>query len=333
MTEPNPLAALGVAGDEERLYRYFLRNPAAGLESAAATLDIDRDAVDEAFEMLVDHGFIRLTGGRVVVTVDPSVAVEKLIESKVEKLNAQLRSVINARAVIPSLLEDQQRGRHSDAQSDIERIDGLEHIRARLDDLAFFAHREVLALQQDGPLSAGYIEAARPLDLRCLRRGIRMRTVVLQTALEDPLTASYIRELVTLGAQVRTVAQHMERMIIYDRSIAVVPVDPAESALGALVIRQPSLVTNMVALFDWIWAEARVVDFADDSGVTETEPITVLEKQVLDVLARVSKDESAARELGISLRTFRRHVADLMLRLGASNRFQAAIMAKERGWI
>jgi DNA-binding CsgD family transcriptional regulator/sugar-specific transcriptional regulator TrmB len=333
MTEPNLLAALGVAVNEERLYRFLLRNPAAGLESAAATLDIDRDAVDEAFEILVAHGFVRFTGGHLVVTADPSVAVEKLIESTVEKLNEQLRSVINARAVIPSLLEDQQRGRHSDGQSDIERIDGLERIRARLDDLAFFAHREVLALQQDGPLSAGYIEAARPLDLRCLRRGIRMRTVVLQTALEDPLTSSYIRELVALGAQVRTVAQHMERMIIYDRSVAVVPVDPADSALGALVIRQPSLVANMVALFDWVWAEARGVDFADASDMPGTEPVTVLEKQILDVLARVSKDESAARELGVSLRTFRRHVADLMLRLGASNRFQAAIMAKERGWI
>lgn len=333
MTEPNLLAALGVAGHRERVYRYFLRNPAAGLESAAAELDIDRDALDEAFEVLVEHGLVRLTEGRSVVTVDPAVAVEKLIESKVEKLNAQLRSVIGARAVIPSLLEDQQQGRHSHAQSDIERIDGLEEIRARLDDLAFFAHREVLALQQDGPLSAGYVEAARPLDMRCLRRGIRMRTVVLQTALDDPLTSGYIRELVALGAQVRTLAQHMERMIIYDRSVAVVPVDRENSSLGALIIRQPSLVTNMVALFDRVWSEARIVDFADDTGVVESEPITVLEKQVLDVLSRVSKDEIAARELGISLRTFRRHVADLMLRLAASNRFQAALMAKERGWI
>jgi sugar-specific transcriptional regulator TrmB/DNA-binding CsgD family transcriptional regulator len=333
MAERNLLAALGIFGDEERLYRYFLRHHSTGVESAVAALDIDRDAVDEAFEKLAKLGLVRLADGLVVVAVDPSVAVEKLIESSVEKLNTELRSVISARAVIPSLLEDQLKGRQNHAQSDMERIEGLPQIRARLDDLAFFVHSEVLALQQDGPLSPGYIEAARPLDLRCLRRGIRVRTVVLQTALEDSLTSSYIRELVTLGAQVRAVRQPMERMIIYDRSIAVVPMDPADSARGALLIRQPSLVANMVALFDRVWSDAQDVDFADAPEADGSESITTLEKEILDVLARVSKDEIAARELGMSLRTFRRHVADLMLRLGASNRFQAALMAKHRGWI
>ncbi|WP_442816546.1 helix-turn-helix domain-containing protein [Streptomyces sp. NBC_01304] len=57
------------------------------------------------------------------------------------------------------------------------------------------------------------------------------------------------------------------------------------------------------------------------------------ERQVLDILTRTDKDEAAAREMGVSLRTFRRYVADIMLRLGAANRFQAGLLAKEQGWI
>jgi DNA-binding CsgD family transcriptional regulator len=35
----------------------------------------------------------------------------------------------------------------------------------------------------------------------------------------------------------------------------------------------------------------------------------------------------------VSVRKFRAHVADLMARLGAATRFQAALLAKERGWL
>jgi DNA-binding NarL/FixJ family response regulator len=37
--------------------------------------------------------------------------------------------------------------------------------------------------------------------------------------------------------------------------------------------------------------------------------------------------------MGVSVRTFRRYVADLMMRLGAANRFHAALKAKEKGWM
>ncbi|MEU2593533.1 helix-turn-helix transcriptional regulator, partial [Streptomyces albidoflavus] len=37
--------------------------------------------------------------------------------------------------------------------------------------------------------------------------------------------------------------------------------------------------------------------------------------------------------LGVSVRTYRRHVADLMQLLGAASRAQAALLARERGWV
>jgi DNA-binding NarL/FixJ family response regulator len=61
--------------------------------------------------------------------------------------------------------------------------------------------------------------------------------------------------------------------------------------------------------------------------------LTSLEKRVLLALASSCKDEIAAREIDVSVRTYRRYVADLMARLGAVNRFQAALRAKEEGWI
>jgi DNA-binding NarL/FixJ family response regulator len=42
-------------------------------------------------------------------------------------------------------------------------------------------------------------------------------------------------------------------------------------------------------------------------------------------------DEAASRRLGVSLRTYRRRVADLLLALEADSRFQAGLRAGELG--
>ena len=52
---------------------------------------------------------------------------------------------------------------------------------------------------------------------------------------------------------------------------------------------------------------------------------------VLELLMLGSKDESISRQLGISLRTVRRRVAELMDELGAGTRFQAGVESARRG--
>ncbi|WP_405635541.1 DNA-binding response regulator [Streptomyces sp. NBC_01178] len=58
-----------------------------------------------------------------------------------------------------------------------------------------------------------------------------------------------------------------------------------------------------------------------------------IERRVLMSMCTVGKDEAGARRLGVSVRTYRRHVADLMQTLGTASRARAALLARERGWI
>ncbi len=57
------------------------------------------------------------------------------------------------------------------------------------------------------------------------------------------------------------------------------------------------------------------------------------ERLLLRLLSLGAKDEAAARHLGVSVRTVRRMIADLMRRMDARSRFQAGILAAERGWL
>ena len=57
------------------------------------------------------------------------------------------------------------------------------------------------------------------------------------------------------------------------------------------------------------------------------------EHRVLTLLVTVMSDVAIARQLGVSQRTVERRISALMERLGASSRFQAGLLARDRGWI
>ncbi|WP_338697617.1 LuxR C-terminal-related transcriptional regulator [Streptomyces sp. Q6] len=326
------LSAVGVTDEQVRLYRYFLRSPGRGAGAACASLGWDRDRVDEALDGLQAKDLVRLSDSATVLVSDPAVAVEWLIEQRLGELKAESDLVTSARQVIGSLSEDHRHGVEEAPAGEIERVDGLDSVRDRLGDLAFFTFRELMALVP-GPWSEPDIEQARPSDLRMLRRGIRWRTVIGPEALADAATCAYLRELTALGGEVRYTELAIRRMVIWDRGVTMIPANPDDYQRATLIVRQPGVVANTVAWFEQVWEAAGALPAREAPDDPADPPLSDLERRVLDLLTRADKDESAAREMGVSLRTFRRYISDIMLRLGAANRFQAGLLAKERGWI
>jgi len=54
---------------------------------------------------------------------------------------------------------------------------------------------------------------------------------------------------------------------------------------------------------------------------------------LLDMIQQGLTDDRIGRKMGISIRTVRRIMADLMGKLNARSRFQAGVEAARRGWI
>ncbi|MFF0530964.1 LuxR C-terminal-related transcriptional regulator [Nocardia amikacinitolerans] len=81
----------------------------------------------------------------------------------------------------------------------------------------------------------------------------------------------------------------------------------------------------------------RAVEFlptpADSARRIHERPLSATELRVLQALTCHDTDETAARSMNVSVRKFRTHVAAAMDRLGARTRFQAALLAKEKGWL
>jgi DNA-binding NarL/FixJ family response regulator len=62
-------------------------------------------------------------------------------------------------------------------------------------------------------------------------------------------------------------------------------------------------------------------------------PLTLRQRQVLELLADGLDNAHIAERLGISQRTARAHVSGVLERLGVENRTQAAVTALRSGWL
>ncbi|GCB51422.1 LuxR family transcriptional regulator [Streptomyces sp. NL15-2K] len=143
------------------------------------------------------------------------------------------------------------------------------------------------------------------------------------------LDEDYVRE--QLGRD-RPVAIRIARVpplqaMIVDGSTALVV---ADSAVGrrASVIRVPEVLNTLQTLFENVWVRAVP---AGERTVFGDRYRASLARQILGALQAGVTDEVAARDLTISVRTYRRHVAEIMSLLGANSRFQAGARAAELG--
>ncbi|MEV5574774.1 LuxR C-terminal-related transcriptional regulator [Spirillospora sp. NPDC052269] len=110
------------------------------------------------------------------------------------------------------------------------------------------------------------------------------------------------------------------KLAIADGATAILPFssDEREMVDSAFVIHAGNLLDALVRLFELLWPSS--IPLPGQDAPVETD----LDRQLLTLLAAGLKDDAAARQLGISVRTLNRRVSDLMQRLGARTRFQAA---------
>jgi DNA-binding CsgD family transcriptional regulator len=305
------LRDLGLTPDQERLYRYLLRTPRADPAAARAELGISSPGVlDELRALgLVDD---------LLMPLPPAAAVDLLVRRRMERASREIASLDAAFDVVRDLAEEARRGRTVEL---VERLPDVAEVNRRVS--AMPGRFETMNAKRF-PRSKPFSEEAARRYRRQLADGMVGRTLVSATALELPEDLAYARQMHGLGDLHRVSTEPYPPLLIIDRRVAFVLVDPDRPTAAALMIGQPGIVAVLVDLFERLWARALDLDGLE---------LTATEAQVLRALAEHSKDETAARALNMSLRKYRTHVADLMGRLGASTRFQAALRARERGWL
>ena len=209
---------------------------------------------------------------------------------------------------------------------------------------------QVIVLHGDNEFAArtGHLFAATGTTFACIVRdpGTWARTAarhrasvpaeVTVTKLVSPAVLAseqyraQLRRMMAAGAQVRISGSALpHETIIIDQRIAIIAGEQTPAGREYTVTTSPALVAGVEDLFQAAWAAA--TDFGAYLSGEVPFPLDDSAQAILRALGGGLTDEVAARRLGVSLRTYRRRVADLMLALDADSRFQAGLRIGELG--
>ncbi|GAA1706902.1 helix-turn-helix domain-containing protein [Streptomyces yatensis] len=320
---PSPWAAAGVSDFDETLYHAILHQPDAGIAVWSRLIGASPARVRRACARLLRLGLIQApdsTGG--LRPVDPRIAVRALIrkrESESEQLAATADELTKVYAA--GLLR-------VEPSSLIEVVCGESANAARLEELYARAEHEVCLFD-----SPPYLAPRTPqlvLQGELLHRGVAYRTLYSATSLESPDLLAYAEGMVALGEQARVLPTVPMKLLVVDGHTAMLPLTSSDVGPGysAVIVRHSALTDALRTLFETLWQQGTPLGRVPD----DDEELSAADRRLVGLLAAGMKDEAIARHLGVSLRTLRRRVSDLQLRLAATGRFQAGVRAAHRGW-
>ncbi|CAM5560774.1 helix-turn-helix transcriptional regulator [Streptomyces atroolivaceus] len=326
------LTELGLDVAAEAVYRAMLSMPSANVAALARDLGASTDAVRRALDELSALALVRPSAedpGR-LWAVSPDIGMEILMARRQAQLTAQQERLDASRAAAVQLIAEYAELTPETRQPGVEQLVGLDRIRDRLVSLTHGTKDEVLSFSPDSVLTEAAIAASRPLNEELLGRGVRMRTVYLDSVRNSRPTIEHANWLAGMGGEVRTSALLPIRMLIVDRSTALIPVRSDDTAVGAAVLTGEGMLTALHALFESVWAAAQPLADAPACGA---DGLTAQQATIIRLLAEGHTDEAIAKRLGVSPRTARRMANELMERLSARSRFEAGARAVQRGWL
>ncbi|MEU8775012.1 LuxR C-terminal-related transcriptional regulator [Streptomyces sp. NPDC048606] len=326
------LATLGLDATTEAVYRAMLAYPREGVKALAAHLDTPEDDVRRALDTLSELSLIRPSYEQAgeLRAVSPEVGMEILMARQQAELAAQQLRIEASRAAAAQLIAEFADLTPATTSPGVDQLVGLDEIRNRITALARGAQTELMTFAPGGGQHPQTLEASKPTDEALLGRGIRMRSLFQDSVRNSRPNVAYATWLTELGGEVRTSPDLPTRMMIFDRSTAVIPVSTDDSAAGAVILTGNGTLTALCALFENVWSGARPLGVAQDRA---EGALTAQEATVIRLLAQGLTDEAIAKRLAVSPRTARRLAGGLMERLGAVSRFEFGVRAVQQGWL
>ena len=321
----SPLVLAGLRSDDEELYRVVLRNDGITRQQLSELTVSSRAEIDAAVDRFLAAGLVTVSG-EALTPVPPAEVLSPLARERAGDLLRQFDLVDALRDLIPVLAVERMASGGGQADVDVEAV-GPRDVYALIRELIDSSTGDVLWFRPDQWRLERTVEADAILpDL--LAAGRRSRAIYPAVVLEEAPTV--VRRRAESGELIRIAASVPARMVVFGREAVLAPDRWGENTGRRLVVREHFLVGALIALFDSAWERAIAVPGLEGSGGEDPQGERRL---LLHQLTRGAKDEQIARALGVSLRTVRRRVADVMEELGATSRFQAGVEAVRRGWV
>ncbi|MFB6559951.1 MULTISPECIES: DNA-binding response regulator [unclassified Streptomyces] len=228
------------------------------------------------------------------------------------------QALLQARALIESTVNLHRRrrvGLPAEAPADFAGGETLDQLMARA--------RYSISVALTGP---GRFADSVLQMLADVPRGVALRVLCTAEAADESLFR--LGQLPGFRLEVRVSERELREIAVVDGSAALVRGSNKSGRSQMTVVKDAAAVRALELLFAGAWSRSRkLADHLELSPQLRSE----VTRDILERLRAGHTDDTAARELNVSLRTYRRHVAVIMRELDAKSRFQAGVRAVELG--
>ena len=283
--------------------------------------------LQQAFALLVEVGLVVRSDDRAFWrAVDPAT-VQARVVAPMGQQGAELIVESAHWAQAFGTLSHAWRRSPSAVGGPFAEIRGGTTIRTFLESLVSDAEQELLFAQPQDRRGVKQLAEVVAREIALLRRGVRMRTLYQHAARRGSDTRKYVAAVSAEGAEVRTLDEFFNRLIVVDRRTAVIP--SHEGLEAAMVISEPSMVLYLVDMFERHWERARPFTSSETSLMRDI----AAEQRAMTIrmLLEGRADPAGAKRLGVSPRTYAAYVADLKNEFEVETRFQLGYEMGKRG--
>jgi DNA-binding CsgD family transcriptional regulator/sugar-specific transcriptional regulator TrmB len=342
--ESSLLAVAGLPEETESVYLFVMHRGRTRAVDVVERFDIDPARAAAHLEELRDLGLVARafdTAEDAYAAVDPRYALTAIAD----RLSGQVRRI---RDEIPTLADQFERSAAEDAGTAQTRV-----VRDAADVASWYvrlqhqAKDEVLTFDRPPYVSS----SLEPLETVLIGRGVTWRAIYTPESFSREGAWEETLRLTEQGEQARIVPALPLKLVIADRSIALLSLSLDGIRTDALVTESPPLIALLHGVFEAAWARALPltstlpppvgppIDLPRDPAAASpapgraSAPPTREQQAILALIGAGLTDDAIAARLGISVRSLRRRSQRLMADLGAANRFQLGVEAARRGWV
>ncbi|GAB3853710.1 helix-turn-helix transcriptional regulator [Nocardioides maradonensis] len=303
---------------------------AALAEGGLAETDprVERDGhPTPAFTQLVRMGLLqRDPGSARWQPVEPSVAQARVVAPLTTEGARLLEESAHWSRLFQQLASSFRAAPPAESGGAITYLHG-DAIEPYLSTLVTEATSEILTAQPQTGRSAATVASAVRRDTAALERGVAMRILYQHSARRHASTHKYVEGVSARGAEVRTLDEFFNRMIVIDRRVAVIP--GPDGLETAVFVREPAILSFLIDIFERTWARGRA--FANRETNVARTIAAEQRRMTIRMLIEGHSDAISARRLGVSARTYAGYVADLRTQYDAATRFQLGYLMGQRG--
>jgi hypothetical protein len=280
-----------------------------------------------AFDLLVEMGLVIFDSEQDGWAPEDPTSVQSRVVSPLSQEAAKLLSESSQwSSAFSSLAQTWRRAPQSSARGPFTYLRDSA-IDSFLEQIVAECEEEMLTAQPQAGRDPRFLAMAALRDIELLERGAMMRTLYQHSARRSSVTHKYVAAVSARGAEVRTLDEFFNRMIVVDRRVAVIP--NQEDLSVAVAIREPAVVAYLVDVFERSWERARAFTNRETSLMKDIA--AEQRAMTMRMLIEGHSDPVSAKRLGVSPRTYAGYVADLKTEYDAETRFQLGYVMGRMG--